>query len=104
VSPQVVALLSAPAPGRDLAAGCEEEGVPLVVEHAAGEALELGREAARRSPSGLGIGGDESRLVVVLAAAPACPYLEAGSGSARALGAAAARLLARRPLELPENA
>jgi hypothetical protein len=104
VSAQVVARLSAPAPARDLAAGFEEEGVPLVVEHAAGEALELARVAARRSRSGVGVGGDESRLVVVLAAAPGCPYLEAGSGSARALGAAAARLIARRPLAPPANA
>jgi hypothetical protein len=94
----VVALLAGAAPERELAAGFEEEGVPLAVERTAGEALALAREAAGRSQLGLGIGGSPERLVVVLAAAPGRPYLEAAPSEARQLGHAAARIVARRPL------
>jgi hypothetical protein len=94
----ILALLAVPAPARALAAGCEEEGVPLRCEPASGEAHALARAAARRSPLGLGIGGDAERLVLVLAAAPGRPYLEAASRAARGFGHAAARVAARRPL------
>jgi hypothetical protein len=97
----VVALL----PARDAAAACvqagfEEEGVPLTLEFARGDAIELAREAARRSPLGLGVGGDTSRLVLVLAAASGRAYLEAPTADARAFGHSAARVASRRPLAL----
>ena len=94
----VLALLADPAAERDLAAGFEEEGVPLSCEAAAGDVLTLAREAARRSALGLGVGGDAERLLLVLAAAPGRPYLDGVPGSARAFGKAAARIAARRPL------
>jgi hypothetical protein len=94
----VVALLADPALTPPLAAGFEEEGVPLVSETVAGEALVLARAAAGRSPLGLGIGGDGSRLALVLAAAPARAYLEARATDARAFAQDAARIAARRPL------
>jgi hypothetical protein len=94
----IVALLAAPDVEPALAAGFEEEGVPLRCEHAGGEALELARDAARRSPLGLGIGADAERIVLVLAAASGSPYLEASSEDARAFGQAAARVAAHRPL------
>jgi hypothetical protein len=81
-------------------AGFEEEGVPLTVDLVLGDAFELAREAARRSPLGLGVGGDTSRLVLVLAAASGCAYLEASANDARAFGHAAARVASRRPLAL----
>jgi hypothetical protein len=96
----IVALLAGPGAEPGLAAAFEEEGVPLACEQAAGDALPLAREAARRSPLGLGIGGDAERLVLVLAASPARSYLEARAAEARAFGHAAARVAARRPLPL----
>lgn len=83
-----------------LAAGCEEEGVPLdlrIVEEGS-DALALARAGARGSPFGLGAGGAGGRLVLVLAAAPARPYLEASAADARAFGHAISRIAARRPL------
>ena len=97
----VVALLGHPAWAAPLAAGFEEEGVPLVVESAEGDALELARAAARRSLLGLGIGGDLDRLALVLAASSARAYLESPPADARSLGHAAARIAARRPLRYP---
>jgi hypothetical protein len=96
--PAVTALLASPEPGAALAAGFEEEGVPLTLEPATGEALGLAREAARESALGLGIGGDSRRLVLVLAAAPARAYLDAPTGQARSFGHQAARIAARRPV------
>jgi hypothetical protein len=96
--PAVVALLADAAPGAALAAGFEEEGVPLVCEPGVGELVELASEAAGRSPLGLGIGGDGDRLVLVLAAAPTRAYLEAPSSKARAFAQDAARIAARRGL------
>jgi hypothetical protein len=58
----------------------------------------LAREAARRATLGLGIGGDDDRLVLVLAAFSGRPYLEAMASEARAMGHDAARIAARRPL------
>jgi hypothetical protein len=94
----VVALLSDLASERELSAGFEEEGVPLELVEAEGDALALAREAARRSALGLGVGGDAERLLLVLAPAPALPYLESEPGSARAFARAAARVAARRPV------
>jgi hypothetical protein len=96
----ILALLAGSEPQRDLAAGFEEEGVPLHFEPASGEAHALAREAARRSPLGLGVGGDAERLVLVVAAAPGRPYLEATLQNARAFGHSAARIAACRPLSL----
>jgi hypothetical protein len=94
----VLALLDGDGPVRGLAAGFEEEGVPLRLEPSSGEAFALAREAARLSPLGLGIGADAARLVLVLAAAPGRPYLTETPREARAFGHAAARLAAGRPL------
>ena len=94
----VIALLGDEGSAASLAAGFEEEGVPLVCEPAAGEPLGLARAAAGRSPLGLGIGGDGDRLVLVLAASPAHAYLEAHAADARAFAHDVARVAARRPL------
>jgi hypothetical protein len=94
----VVALLADGAPASALAAGFEEEGVPLSVRHTPGEAAALAREAAGQAVLGLGIGGDETRLVLVLAAAPGRPYLQASATRGRSFAQAAARVAARRPL------
>jgi hypothetical protein len=96
--PAVVALLADRSALRGLAAGFEEEGVPLAAEHAEGDRLALAQEAARRSPLGIGIGGDARGLALVLAAAPRRAYLEEPPEGARRLGTAAARLVARRPI------
>jgi Dehydratase medium subunit len=98
VTPAVVALLADDAPTRSLAAGFEEEGVPLDLARGSGEAFALAREAAGRSYLGLGVGGDAARLVLVLAAAPATAYLAATAADARRFGHAAARVAACRPL------
>jgi hypothetical protein len=96
--PLLLALLTESAPRTALAAGFEEEGVPLEVQVAEGPPEILAREAARRGALGIGLGGDHSRLVLVLAALPASPYLEANAAEARAFGRNAARVAARRPL------
>ncbi len=96
-SPAVIALLAEGADERDLAAGFEEEGVPLEIEASVGDRFSLARSAALRSPLGLGVGGDAAGLVLMLAAWPAGAYLEASAGAARAFGHAAARVAARRP-------
>lgn len=94
----VVALLADVATEAALAAGFEEEGVPLRSSPAEGDALGLARAAARDAPLGLGIGGDAQRLALVLAAAPGRPYVEAPPERARAFAQQAARITARRPL------
>ena len=94
----VVALIDDPATARQVAAGFEEEGVPLGIEQRSGTPLELAREAARRSTLGLGIGGAAGRLVAVLAAASGRAYLEAHARDARRFGHEVARIVARRPL------
>jgi len=96
----VIALLADEGAAADVRAGFEEEGVPLAVDLVSGDAFELAREAARRSPLGLGVGGDTSRLVLVLAAASGHAYLEAPTAEARAFGRSAARVASRRPLAL----
>jgi propanediol dehydratase-reactivating factor small subunit len=99
VSAHVLALLAAGAPSRELAARFEEEGVPLLAERSTGDAGELARQAARRSPLGAGLGADATRLVLVLAGDPRSrPYLEAPAGDAARFARAAARVVARRPL------
>lgn len=95
----VVALVAAGGPAAALAAGFEEEGVPLTLEPAVGgDAPSLARVAARGATLGLGIGADDQELALVLAAAPGCVYLAAPSSEARTFGHAAARVAARRPL------
>jgi Dehydratase medium subunit len=98
--PLVLALVSEDAPVGALRAGFEEEGVPLTVEAARGQPQMLARAAARRSLLGIGIGGDRDHMAVVLAGAPAQPYLRAPNTAARRLGHDAARIAARRPLKL----
>jgi len=98
--PLVIAHLSNGAAASALAAGFEEEGVPLTVSHAQGTPEALAREAAHASLLGIGIGGDGDRLVLVLAGGPASPYLEARVSDARSFAHDAARIAARRPLTL----
>jgi hypothetical protein len=98
--PLVLALVSGVAVGAALAAGFEEEGVPLTVVAADGAPQALAREAAKTALLGIGIGGDRNRLVVILAGAPARPYLEGSVATARTFGRNAARIAARRPLAL----
>ena len=94
----IVAFLSAGA--REVAAGCEEESVPLQLEVRQGAAAILAREAARAAPAGIGIGGDATTLVIALATWPH-PYVSAPVAEARRIGQTAARLAARRPLPFP---
>jgi propanediol dehydratase-reactivating factor small subunit len=96
----VIALLADEGVAAEIRAGFEEEGVPLTLEFAAGDAIELARAAARRSPLGLGVGCDTSRLVLVLAAASGHAYLETPTAEARAFGHSVARVASRRPLAL----
>jgi Dehydratase medium subunit len=97
--PLVLALVSETAPAFALAAGFEEEGVPLTLELVDdGDPVALAREAAKVAVLGLGVGGDRERLALVLAAAPGRPYLEAAAASARWFGQSAARVAARRLL------
>jgi hypothetical protein len=101
--PLVLALIGgAVNSGAALAAGFEEEGVPLTIAPAPLERAPeaLAREAARTAVLGIGIGGDRNRLVLVLAGSPAGPYLEATAAAARSFGRDAARIAARRPLAL----
>ena len=98
--PLVVALVSDVAVGNELAAGFEEEGVPVTVVAAEGTPRTLARAAANRALLGIGIGGDRERLVLMLAGGPADPYLDDSAASARSFGHNAARIAARRPLSL----
>lgn len=85
---------------REVAAGCEEESVPVRMELRQGTAAQLAREAARAAPAGIGVGGDAATLVIALAGWPE-PYVTAPVAQARMVGHAAARLAARRPLPFP---
>jgi hypothetical protein len=96
--PLILALLAPTAPRGAIAAGFEEEGVPLEMDDSGGAPETLAREAARRSALGIGLGGDGDRLVLVLAAFPGRPYLVGTAAEARAFGQDAARVAARRPL------
>ena len=98
IEPLVLALLTEAAPRAGIAAGFEEEGVPLAVESASGAPEALAHEAARRAVLGVGVGGDGDRLALVLAGGPARPYLVAPASEARSFGHDAARIVARRPL------
>jgi hypothetical protein len=84
--------------GDAVTAGCEEEGVPVTVTLRVGDALPLARAAARNAPGGVGIGADQTRVCVCLAAAAGRAYLEASLNETRRLSQDAARLVARRPL------
>ena len=94
----ITALVAGERQAAAVAAGCEEEGVPVVVrvDDGDGDALARARRAAREAALGIGVGGDARGLVVVLAAAPGRAYVE--TADARAAGRAAARIAARRPL------
>jgi hypothetical protein len=96
--PLVLALVSDARAGAALAAGFEEEGVPVAVVAADGAADALARRAAGRALLGIGIGGGDDRLVLALASAPGLAYLEARAADARVFGQDAARIAARRPL------
>jgi hypothetical protein len=96
--PLVLALIAEAAPRAALAAGFEEEGVPLTIEIAEGAPQALAREAATQAALGLGLGGDAERLILVLAAASGRPYLESSASEARSFAQNAARVAARRPL------
>ncbi len=96
--PLVLALVSDATTGSALAAGFEEEGVPLTVVQAHGAPDALARRAAGRALLGIGIGGDEGRLTLVLAGMPARPYLQGDAADARSFGRDGARIAARRPL------
>jgi hypothetical protein len=96
--PLVLALMSDASSCAALAAGFEEEGVPLTIEIAEGTPQGLAREAAKQAVLGVGLGGDAERLVLVLAAAPGDPYLEGPASNARSFAQNAARVAARRPL------
>jgi Dehydratase medium subunit len=98
--PLVLALVCDAAVGAALAAGFEEEGVPVTVAVAHGAPRALAREAAKDAALGIGIGADGERLALVLAASPATPYLEADASLARLFGSNAARIAAHRPLAL----
>jgi phosphoribosylcarboxyaminoimidazole (NCAIR) mutase len=100
--PLVLALVTDAAPVAALAAGFEEEGVPVTVTVVVADQTPeaLAREAAKRAVLGIGIGGDGDRLAVVLAGGPPRPYLQAPAAAARALGRNAARIASRRPLSL----
>jgi hypothetical protein len=86
--PLVLALLAAGAPQGALAAGFEEEGVPLTVEPAEGAPEALAREAARRAVLGVGVGGDAEGLALAIAGHA---YLAAPASDARSFGHQAAR-------------
>ena len=100
--PAVIALLLDPSsqPAVELAAGFEEEGVPLVLHAGTGAPSDLARRAAELSALGHGIGADRHVIALTLAVRPRTPYLEAPASQARAFGHAAARLVAGRPLRL----
>lgn len=99
-APAVYLAASDPVVLHALGAAFEEESVPLMIEPGDGDALIAARNAARRSPLGIGIGVDALRIVVALSTGPFEPYIERPLGEARALGHDAARLAARRPLEV----
>jgi len=102
----VLALISDARTAAAVAAGFEEEGVPLAVTTAgvgedgvpAAPPEALAREAARRALLGIGIGGNHERLVLALAGSVGRPYLHAPAAAAREFGRDAARVAARRPL------
>ncbi len=98
MSVAVVAILSDSSVAQPLAAGFEEEGVPLEIGEGVGDALDLARDAAARSALGIGVGSDTLALVLVLSASPGRPYLQGTPDGARAFGHAAARIASQRPV------
>jgi hypothetical protein len=94
----VHALLAGPATADAIRAAFEEEGVPVTIAAADGDALTLARRAAADAPGLVGIGADGATIVVVLAAAPGAAYVEGPTTDARAVARSAARIVARRPL------
>lgn len=96
---------ASPAVLRDVMLGLEEEGVPCeVAERPAGDALALAWEAAQASRLEVGIGLDGETLILHYdKLQPSSPLFQvsaqAGSETARALGANGARLVKRLPLK-----
>jgi hypothetical protein len=102
--PLVLALVAPDVPEGPLAAlraGFEEESVPLAIERAEGTGNQLARAAATRALLGIGLGIDARGACLVLAAAPAGPYLEAPLTGVRAFAQDCARIAGRRPLRRP---
>jgi hypothetical protein len=93
--PSVVLAADLAALVRLVRAAFEEEAVPLAVVEAG-----TAREAAVRSPLGIGLGVGPDGLELALATGPEEPWLV--DRDPRRLGRIAARLAARRPLgDLP---
>ena len=92
MTPPAVVLASADAVViRAVSASFEEEGVPLIVV-----APCTYREAAIRSPLGIGLAHGDGQLLVGLSTGPDAPYVI--GDDPRRMGCIAARLAARRPL------
>ena len=86
---------------RWVAAGCEEEGVPLAWDEGTGDADTLARQASTRSRLEVGVGVDPLGGAVALAKIPQRAYVvEGGSDPAtlRHLGQCAARLAKGEPV------
>ena len=90
-APAVLAAIDDEDALRLVAASFEEEGVPLrVIEPCSA------RDAALRSPLGIGLARHAGALAIALATGPDEPYVI--GDDARCMGRIAARLAARRPL------
>lgn len=105
--PAIVVLAAAPAGAavREVCAGIEEEGVPHLVLAGDGDAVELARSAARRSPLDVGVGVDAGGRVCAhhdKLAAPLPALIvepDAAAGVVRTLGHNAARIVVGLPLK-----
>jgi hypothetical protein len=87
---------------RAVAAGCEEEGVPLAWDVKSGSSSELARAACLRSrlETGIGIGTERQGAIALVSVADA-PYLERDADTPsrlRWLGQTAARLSKGEPI------
>ncbi|MFJ8247956.1 glycerol dehydratase reactivase beta/small subunit family protein [Peribacillus asahii] len=89
---------------QEVCAGLEEEGVPFLLQRwdKAGSFIELGREAASRSPLQVGIGIDQNGDLCVHhdKLKQEEPYLQDSLQNGRTLGKNAARLIKGLPLSL----
>ncbi|MDR1651734.1 MAG: glycerol dehydratase reactivase beta/small subunit family protein [Synergistaceae bacterium] len=90
------------ASARHVAAGCEEEGVPLAWDVRSGNSPDLARIACLRSRLEVGVGIDsERRGAIALVSVANVPYLErsaATPGTLRWLGQTAARMSKGEPV------
>ena len=104
VEPPAIVLNHAPgAPAgvlREVAAGAEEEGVPLRRQTAEGDAVELAHAASRDSRLSVGVGmSADGTLAVHHAQLPADhPALEGDAADGRRAGRVAARVVTGLPL------